>query len=157
MLKIYHANVNSLISYCLMIYYTGNSSAVHKVENMQRRILKMLFGVHSCDVSIYMKKYNILNISDYYKLKLLCLGHKMKYDNLNLPVFFQKYYKNKRTLNIRNNNDFIIPFHRLRTSQRSVDYAIPREWNNLPEHIKNIPNYKRFTKAVEKFSSNSLR
>ena len=150
LLKIYHANVNSYLSYCLMIYHTGNTTAVHKIKLMQRRILKVLFRVHSYEVDNHMKRHKILDIDDSYKLKLLCLGHKMKYDNLNLPAFFQKIYKNKNVLNLRNKNDFIVAYHRLRISQRNTDYVIPREWNKLPDIIKNIPSYKHFSKAIKK-------
>ena len=95
LLKIYHTNVNSLISYCSMIYLSGNSSMVHKIERMQYRILKVIFGVRSCDVDTCMKKHKILNVINSNKIKLLSIGHKMKYDKLNLPVFFQNFYKNK--------------------------------------------------------------
>ena len=150
MLKIYYANVNSLISYCIMIYHTGSSSAVQKINNMHRRILKVLFRVHSCDVDMHMKKHNILDIHDTYKLRLVCLGHKMKYDKQNLPIFFKEYYKNKCRLNLRNSKDFITPFYRLNISQRSVDYAIPRVWNRLPDTCKSITSYRRFLKAIKR-------
>ena len=73
----------------------------------------------------------------------------MKYDNQSLPVFFQEFYKNKDNLNLRNKKDFIIPFHRTRISQRSVDYAIPHVWNKLPDNIKKISKYKSFIKTIK--------
>ena len=81
----------------------------------------------------------------------------MKYDNLNLPAFFQKIYKNKNVLNLRNKNDFIVAYHRLRISQRNTDYVIPREWNRLPDAIKNIPSYKHFINAIKKTSLRQMK
>lgn len=149
LLKIYHANVSSLVTYCITVYYTGNTTAVEKVNKVHRRILKVLFGAHSYDIDYYMKEKNILNISESFELKLLCLGHKMKYDNQSLPVFFQDFYKNKDKLNLRNKKDFIIPFRRTRISQRSVDYTISHVWNKLPDNIKNISKYKSFIKTIK--------
>ena len=56
LLKIYHANVSSLVTYCLTIYYTGNTTAVEKVNKVHRRILKVLFGVHSYNIDHHMKE-----------------------------------------------------------------------------------------------------
>ena len=73
----------------------------------------------------------------------------MKYDNQNLPTFFQEFYRNKDMLNLRNNKDFITPFHRLHITQRSVDYVIPKFWNKLPDNIKGISNYRHFVKIIK--------
>ena len=60
-----------------------------------------------------MKKYKIQGIGDLYKMKLLSLGHKMKYKKENPPAFFQNFYKTKDTLNLSNKMDSIIPFYRV--------------------------------------------
>ena len=100
-------------------------------------------------LTIIWRKKNILNISESFEWKLLCFGHKMKYDNQSLPVFFEDFYKNKDKLNLRNKKDFIIPFRRTRISQRSVDYTISHVWNKLLANIKNMSKYKSFIKTIK--------
>ena len=43
LLKIYFANINSLISCCLLFYQTGNFTNLVKLNNLQKRLLKIIF------------------------------------------------------------------------------------------------------------------
>ena len=154
LLKVYHANINSLISYCILVYHTGNSTNTNKVRRMQFRILKILFKTNSTELDAYMKQFNILDVTDTYIYKLLCIGHKMIYNNLSLPDFLHNMYQCKMNLNLRNNTDFIIPFHRITIAQNSLDYRIPWVWNKLPPELKRITQYNSFVKEVKKIIIN---
>lgn len=156
LLKIYHANINSLISYCVLAYHSGNLTNIKRIRNMQQRILKIIFKVHSSDVEIYMKKHNLLDVTDTYVYKLLCIGHKMIYNRCTLPQYLQNVYKNKENLHLRNKTDFIVPFYRLAITQNSIDYKIAVTWNKLPSEIKNISRYSLFVNKIKKIIINGF-
>ena len=50
MLKIYHSQVHSLISYCILVYGNGSKTMTMKLERLQVRILKFLFHSTSSEV-----------------------------------------------------------------------------------------------------------
>ena len=120
---------------------------------MQRRILKLVFRVRDKELDTRLKRHKILDVSSTYSLKILSLGHKMIYDKNNLPAFFQTCYKNKKQINLRNSHDFVTPLHRLRITQRSVDYIIPQLWNKLPKDIKKISKLKVFVRSIKEILS----
>ena len=91
-----------------------------------------------------MKKFNILDVTETYIYKLLCLGHKMVHYCFSLPLYLQNVYKYKRNLNLRNKNNFNVPFHRMKVTKNRLDYRIPLAWNKLPPDIQNISKFKSF-------------
>jgi len=151
LLKIYFSNVNSIFSYCILVYHTGNLTNIQKVCKLQKRILKVIFNVRTQNLDTYMKRYKILNISQLFSMKLLTLGHTMKYRNRILPHFLQNTYQSKTNLNLRNKNDFIVNFHRTSISQRSIDYIVGAEWNMIPPWLKCIPSLKKFKKHAKQW------
>ena len=84
-------------------------------------------------------------------MKLLILGHTMKYRNHRQPNFLQNKYQSKTNLNLRNKNDFTVHFHRTSISQRSIDYIVASEWNIIPSWLKCIPSLKRFKKHAKQW------
>ena len=156
LLKIYHANINSLISYCILVFHSGNLTNIKKIRCMQQRILKILFKTQTSEVDKYMKRYNLLKVTETYIFKLLCIGHKMVYNHTSLPQYLQNVYKNKENIKLRNNKDFIVPFHRLAIAQNSLDYKISKMWSKLPIEIKNISRYNSFVKQIKKIIINGL-
>ena len=81
-----------------MAYHTGNMTNIKKLTKIQERILKVIFNIRSNDVASFMKKFKIFNVTETYNYKLLCLGHKVKYNHRELPMFLQNIYKHKKIL-----------------------------------------------------------
>ena len=150
LLKIYHANINSLISYCLIAYHAGNSTNITKIRGIQQRILKVIFAVRSHDLQKHMIEHGLLDVSDTYIYKILCIGHKMVYNPFSLPIFLRSIYRNKIDSNLRNNKDFIVPYHRLTIGQNSLDHRVAVVWNKLPKEIKDITRYSLFVKQAKR-------
>ena len=52
--------------------------------------------------------------------------------------------------NTRNRNRFVIPqYRRLQISDRSLSYAIPNTWNNIPDIIKSTNSLAVFKKKLK--------
>ena len=75
LMKIYHAHVHSLISYCILVYISHSDANINLLENFQARILKMIFRTLSKELRSIIQKYKILTCSQIVKYKLLCFGH----------------------------------------------------------------------------------
>ena len=67
-------------------------------------------------------------------------------------------FKNKdqfpRSLNIvstRNSNELQVTFQRLSVTQRSVTYAVPKYFNELPSDIKNADSIPIFKRTLKKY------
>ena len=92
--------------------------------------------MNSKNVTTNMKKLQLFSVTDIYNSKLLCIAHKMKYNNDQLPYFLQNMYKNKEKFNLRNKIDFIILYFKTTIAQNSLNYKIAAVWNKRPSDIK---------------------
>ena len=92
MLKIYFAYVHSNISYGLQVYGRGNKSNIAKIELLQKRILKVIFRCHSCDIPQILEKHNILDVNNLLTYKVLIMAYKTIYMKNSLPIFLQNQY-----------------------------------------------------------------
>ena len=59
-------------------------------------------------------------------------------------------YTPERTLRSSKKSLFCVPQTMTRSyGERSVSYAAPVLWNNLPEHVRNIDTYERFRTSLK--------
>ena len=122
MLEIYFAYVHSNISYGLQVYGRGNRCNIAKIELLQKRILKVIFRCHSCDIPQILEKHNILDVNNLLTYKVLIMAYKTicMYMKNSLPIFLQNQYMfiHKDDTCLRNKNDFIVKYYRTVKGQK---------------------------------------
>ena len=87
--KIYFANIYSLMTYCILVYATGNKSNFDKLSSLHRRILKIIFRTNSESIKNLMIEHNLLDLDTLYRYRLLSLSFLALHEanRANLPTF----------------------------------------------------------------------
>ena len=60
-------------------------------------------------------------------------------------------FQTQHNLNTRNRNLAVPQFHRLTTTQHSINFQGPNFWNTLPDSLKNLENVTKFKKELKKY------
>ena len=89
LMKMYHAFINSLFTYVILIYRKCNETTFERLHRLQKRILKIILNTSSDDVVRAMTESKILTLNNAYNFRLLKVCHKMIYNKVNIPYFLQ--------------------------------------------------------------------
>jgi len=151
LIKIYFAQVHSILSYCILVYGNTCKSTIQCLEKLQIRILKFLFKISTSNVKTKMKQFKLLSWKQIYTFKLLQIAHATIYNRENLPKYFQKLYNTTPLRILRNKEDFIVPYYRTVMGQRSVDFVLSKEWNQLTRRLKDIQSPILFKRHIKNY------
>ena len=151
MLKIYYANVHSILSYCILIYGKGNAGNLDRLERLHKRILKTIFFETTTGVEVRMKKTEILSLHHLRRFKAVILAFKVFNYECGLPEFLNHAYESKKNVNLRNSTDFVTRYYRTNMGQRCMNYWIAMDWNALPYECKSEKSLSKFKKKVKSY------
>jgi hypothetical protein len=144
----FYSHVYSSISYGIVIW--GGWLGLSKYKSVSNKYIKIISNIfwrfsipYHCNYCI-LKKHKILKLIDVYKLNILTI----MYHAYNLPSHkFNKYIDkqtNNNYYNIRNAQEFVLPYFRINQVQYSFEYQSLTLWNELPQLLKNSKNIKIF-------------
>ena len=110
---------------------------------LQKRAVRIIcnasFLAHT-DPLFYSKK--ILKIFDIHKFRLaiyMYQNHSTEFSSAD------------HSYNTRFRHHLVPEFHRLNSSQRSLDFSAPHFWNSLPEYIKQADSINIFKRRVKEY------
>ena len=110
------------------------------------KFFRLIFNLDNTDsVRHLLKSHNILNIFQNYEFHVGQLMHKAIIGELPLPL--------QRNLTINNPFFFFKP-SRIKQTQKSVSYAGPNIWNNLPLNQIEEPDFNKFKLSLKKYILN---
>ena len=142
---------STLLTYCILIYRKGNGTSFNRLIRIQKRIMKVILNRNSHEVLRSMVDSNVLSLPNTYNHKVLKFGHKMIFSKHSVPLFMQNAYRAKTNLNLRDKDNFITPYYRTSTGQRSIRYSVAQLWNKLPSSLKLESNERRFLKKAKEY------
>jgi hypothetical protein len=144
-LTICYAYLQSRMKYCIIFWGTERDSV--NVFHVQRRIIRLISGVKTCDPCrhIFME-YGILTVASLHILEVLCSIKKFKgYLKHNFPI--HRYNK-------RSNNDLHTLNCNTALFQKNVVNMSVKLYNRLPERIRTFIDFKSFKKHIKLLISN---
>jgi hypothetical protein len=138
---IYHAYFYSVATYGISAW--GNSkSTLSRVFTLQKYALRtvMRFRRKKSCKTIF-EKEKLLTIPGAFVLESLCYVYKQKYS---FPVNsdFHNY-------NTRHAKDFAVPQHRLKSTEKDVNYIGIKLFNHLPHVLTNSSSYDSFRYSIK--------
>ena len=148
---VYFSFIHSYLNYANIAWGSTNQNKLKKLHNKQKHAARII-----CNEDRYspsrplMKKLNILNI---YQLNIYqTLNFMFKTKENTTPVLFQKKFKkskHKYPTNFSNNN-LLIPYSKLKTSQFCISVRGPTLWNSLLNNkTKHLTSLARFQKTIK--------
>ena len=141
-LNLYYALFYPYLLYCNIIWGGSANTNLNKIFLQQKKVIRLICSeAYLAHTHNLFYRTKILKICDVYKF-MLCL-----YFHQNKEIF----YSHSHSHLTRNRNQMVPEFQRLNLTQRSVFFASPSAWNELPDYLKNIRSYSSFKHQLKNF------
>lgn len=135
------------IIYGICVWGGCGVTNTNKIKRLQNRAISMFVNKVTC-------RFPPLLFTDIYRLRCLCLFHRLVYGDHNV------YFKNKivdlvpvhqHSTRFREGDNLLIPRLSKTVSQRQYLYNTVVNWNSLPLSMKQIADYKYFVAQLKTF------
>ena len=143
-LKIYKAFIRAHFSYCpVVLGFCGKQNAA-KLEKLQERALRFVYGDYKTTYSKLLSEANVLSLS-MHRLRFMAIEMYKCVNHLN-PAFLNDMFTLKPSkYNLRDGNIVNQPtFNTITYGYKSFSYYGAKLWNALPHEIKTADNLFQF-------------
>ena len=147
LLNMYHAHVNSVLSYCNMIWSCAHQTTLKSLVTIQKRIIRnVTHSAFNAHTEPLFRETNILNINQIKKFNLGIYFFKNNLNNLGQSQGNHNY--------LTRNRDYLRPIiHRTSAFHRSFLYQSVLLWNDLNAINNDLAhlNINRFKKLLKNY------
>ena len=151
-----HGLVTSHLDYVNTLYYGLPESDLKQLQRVQNAAARVILGVTQRDsIMMCLKELHWLPIKHRVQCRLLTLvyrcliGGALQY--LRELLVEQLCYRQ----GLRSNNMYkrcMVPKAKMKTfTDRSFSVVGPKQWNNLPDHVKKSPNVDQFNAKLKTY------
>lgn len=142
-LAIMNAFINSMFSYCPLIWHFCNVASIRKIEKLHERALRF---VQQDFISTYDELLRSSMCNTLILKRLHCLSIFMyKYNNKLLPKYITMYTANNSPYDLRDDLRFELYKFKSKTyGYKSLRYAGAKLWNSLPVIMKKSSDINEF-------------
>ena len=153
LLLLYNALFLPYINYCCMIYSNTYSTHIVRLQNLQKRVVRIIDGqarlAHTAPI---FKKYNILRLTDIGKQQALLLIYRKV--NETLPTAIDRLFTLLEPIRVsRSVHHFDEIFTEKLYRTHTIRWAGPRLWNSIISpifpNIHTIPSKKQLKSVIK--------
>jgi hypothetical protein len=164
---LYYSLFHCHLIYGLEIWSSVPSSTLNPLIIKQKSAIRILANKsYNAHTEPLFKSLEILPLNDLILLSKLKFFHSYVYNNI--PHAFASTWMtsveqrhigghSNFAYNLRNNDDYYVPFARTAFLSRFPLFDFPASWNNLSNHLKEIPSKQIFAKMLKKFLLDKLK
>ena len=144
LIKLYYSLVYPYFLYCNNVWSGTHAVYLNPLMLIQKRIIRNInnenYLAHTCPL---FKTCNILKLQDV--RTFLLAQHVFKNRNIFIT------YNDAHIYNTRQANNLVPFFQRLSVSQRSITFAGPATWNQLPDDLRECGSFFLFKRRLKQF------
>ena len=141
------------MDYCNSVLIGTTEENLKKLQRVQNSLARVVSGSRHFDrITTVLKDMHWLPIRERIYYKIGCLTFKSKL--LGQPSYLSELLKpfnpvrNLRSASSADNN-FCVPFTRLKIASRAFSVAAPRFWNEIPAVVRNSIDVKNFGRKLK--------
>ena len=150
---LYFAYIYSRIQYGIELYGHATNNRFSKLQKMQNRVLKILYGLDwDTSTNLIHKNLDLLKLNDIFKLQILQFVH--RFDNGLLPTVFNPYFTRNIDIHAhetRQLNKFHVNKAKTSHGQRTIKVVGAKLYNNTPDYITSSKTTSKFRSSLKKF------
>ena len=150
LLLIYNSYLKSILEYCAPIFSGVPETYLRPITILQKKAIRIICNVsnrtHTRDLFIELKLLTYKKLLLYNSARFMYM-----YKRNAVPATFENTWQLNREVrdrDLRNNEDYYIPFTGKNYLKALPLYKFPTIWNNLPTHIKNIDDKNEFNRKL---------
>jgi hypothetical protein len=149
---LYFSLIHSHLLYCINITSCTTQSNINRISKLQKKAIRIISNVNSTThTENLFKNLGILPFEKLITQSRLHLMHSIV--NNYCPNSFLNIFSTNATRNnghtLRNDNEFILPHHRIELFKKMPLYTLPLLWNNLKIELKAQTNKTTFRIALQ--------
>jgi hypothetical protein len=158
LVTLYYSLIHSHLSYCTPILGCANNTNISIISKIQKKAIRTItkknYLAHTDPIFAELKILPFPKLITFTQLKLM---HSIvnKYSPKSLHNIFQQNDQRDINQDLRNANDYSVPFPRIELFKKSLLFSLPTAWNNLTV-LKFYQNKTTFIIALKDDLINSL-
>ena len=142
-LNLYYTMVYPYLLYGNIVWGGTSVQHIRSLQLLQKKIVRIITNSGYLEhTSPLFKQMKILKIIDLHRYLLCIYMFTLKQNNHRMFVFTHGHYT-------RNRNNARPSFQRLTLTQKSLSFAAPQAWNDLPHRIRDLDNYNIFKRELK--------
>jgi hypothetical protein len=146
---IFDSLILSNILYGIEIYAKCGTTKINMLQKAQNRLLKILYNQKKLTrTNIIHKEYDVLKISDQYKLRTLLISHKVVHFPNERNIAHNEIIRINHGRNLRNNLNLIATTESY-SRKNKISENVSILWNSLLNDKKTICNRDKFKKEIK--------
>lgn len=149
--KLYFSLVHSNISYLAGVWGCAYNAVLQPLQILQNRAMKFSLQLPRLFSTVELYKYDqrrVLNVNGLYRFQISKFVHQCIHDLAYHTITFGNTNHNHNT---RNRNGLRRPIARRRFGQMAIIVAGPIMYESIPQSIRNILTYSRFSADLKKW------
>jgi hypothetical protein len=149
---LYFSLVHPHLLYCINIYSCTSQANLNRIYKLQKKAIRIISNANSsAHTEPLFHSLGILPLNQLIKQAKLHLMHSIV--NNYCPVSLSNIFLTNATRDnghaLRNDDEFIIPHHRIEQFKKMPLYTLPLSWNNLNTELKAQTNKTTFRIALK--------
>ena len=148
---LYNSLILPYLSYGIESWYGAPRFMSNKIFVLQKKAIRAIHGLsYNSHTNYYFKTDKILKLQDLYKLNLCSQLFHYLTSNVNFSVssHFQ-LHSDIHNHNTRHRSNLVLPHYHRSKSQLSFSFQSIKEWNNVPEEIKQSETGRQFKSKLK--------
>jgi hypothetical protein len=131
---LYYSLIHSHLSYCTPILSCANNTNINHIFKIQKKAVRIIsksrYLAHTDPIFSEQKILPFPKLINYSQLKLM---HSIVYGYCppSLRTIFHRNEQREPNHNLRNGDEFFVPYPRIELFKKSLLYRLPTEWNLL--------------------------
>ena len=155
---IYHSLFDSRLRYGILGWETASNKNISKVRVLQNRAVRFItFASFRSSVAPFYSSLKILPLNEQLLLQRTIFMHSLHYKNL--PSAFGTYCEqpdHRYPTRYATTKNYVLPHSTTNRGQRSIKYAGPKAWADVPTQLKDIAFRKPFSKDFKEHILGSI-
>ena len=151
LLLIYHALFESRLRYAILGWGTASENDLSKVRILQNRVVRFItFASFRSPAAPYNSTLKILPLYQQLFVQKAIFMHNLHYKNLPfaLSVYCQQPEHRYPTRYMTSHN-YVLPRATTNRGQKSIKFAGPKVWAEIPKHLKEVAFRKPFSRKLK--------
>ena len=152
LLTLYHSLILPHMNYVIEAWQSAPNYLKQEVFILQKKAIRAIYHLpYNSHTHESFKDSGLLKLDDLIKIRLCTQIYEAIHSNDHSLSSFIKTHQENTARNTRNMKKLMLPFFRKSRSQAGFLYSGIKEWNELPESVKNSRSQNAFKSRIKKY------